>query len=130
MPKETIRSDDSTFAFQVCWGQDGGAVQVGAVTADGSPLLDAMCGQLPLLAQIGERIVTAFGIELQEELDLHPTARYQHVGRRVLDEIFEAIRGSEGSYEGVWSFLRDRRDVNRAIAVLRRARDVAFGRDQ
>lgn len=124
MPKETIHDETGVYDVRVGWQPDG-YVQVGVETAAGVSLVSMLYGDAPALTRIGVEVAKQIGA--QEPKDSDTAASW---GRGILN-IVEASQVSPGSpsYTGVWSTL-DRGGCNRLIKAVRRARDVAFGRDE
>jgi len=115
MPAEKIYSTNQSGAYvRVAWGSDGSDVQVAS-------LLDSAEGADIILRYVNEWLKAA-------GLDEVP-------GREELDKLI-ASRTPEGEYlhkigfEGFHVFVDDRREVNRLVKSIRRARDDSMGSDE
>lgn len=100
--------------LRVAWGHDNGYIQVAA-------LFEPLHGSDVIIRTVNEWL-TAAG------LDKIP-------GREELSKLIEQKAGPDEiqfgvAFDGFHVSLDDRRDINRLIAVARRARDSAFGRDE
>lgn len=155
MPKETITPTHNTRedrtgnwvpypAVEVSWMRDLGHVGIGVTTPaeqDGQyHLIDVLYGDPDSREKIGRAVWSALrrrladvGIlahdgdisELASAETLDPDTAAA-VGREVLD----AVTGSSMGYQGYFTSLTERRDLNHLIRQLKRARDGAFGRDE
>lgn len=124
MPSEKIQSrpgfpgqeEQETPCVRVGWGVEYGDVQVGS-------LFDRAHGAEVVLGIVNEWLAAA-GVPLvpgREEL-------VRLIGENAAPESIPAQFGV--GFEGFHTTLSHRGDVNRLIALLRRARDGAFGRDE
>lgn len=125
MPREMIPTTCEPFHPKIGWGV-GGAVQVGVEGDDGRSLFWMLLGQADTLAAIGASVRA-----IAAEMTAPPVAATdESIGRRLVDALdVLTVESHRGSYQGVWAWL-DRAGCNRMIAVIRRARDATFGRDE
>lgn len=128
MPRTTVGCEGK-YNIQIGWKAEG-HVQLGVETLEGHALIDFMYGGIPTLGKIGEAISRAHALELPKGLKKDEIqVEYTRRGRAVLDTVRAAGFDGDGHYTGTWASL-DRNGCNQLIQNLRRARDVAFGKDQ
>lgn len=108
MPAETIHGDTLPIDVKVAWGAALESVQVASLH-DG--------GAKPMIAIINEWL-TAAGL---------PIIDYAELQSKLAGSQFD---GAMASFDGWYATFTERSKVNRMIAVLRRARDHAFGKDE
>lgn len=101
---------------KVSWGTDHGYVQVAS-------LFDRAHGAQVVLDEVNGWLRAAGLPEVPGREELQKLA-VAHAGA-------ESIVGQFGvGFEGFWTSLDERHDVNRLIQTLKRARDGAFGKDE
>lgn len=135
MPREMINGQDGRFNLHVGWSPDQD-VQIGIETVDGSSLLMALYGSRDSLERVGRRAIEAgWQAEIPDERGGSAAAgdAYRAVGLKILSVVEGApLGGPEPAgdvWTGIWTTLT-RFGCNRAIKMVRRGRDVAFGRDE
>lgn len=108
MPAETIHGDNTPIDVRVAWGQSSEYVQVASLHDKG---FDAML------------VIVNGWLEAANM----PTIDKMELQKGLAGTNFE---GAVACFDGWHATLAERAAVNRLIAVLRRARDQAFGRDE
>lgn len=108
MPTELIYGDAMPIDVHVLWGAASEHVQIASVHEEGAK---------PAIIMVNEWL-TAAGM---------PTIDYAELQSKLVGSQFEQ---SAASFTGWYATLHDRAKVNRLIAVLRRARDHSFGKDE
>lgn len=130
MPKENIVSHDgSPFQTAVGWSKDH-EVQVAVQVSDtDTTLLDILYGNLPAQEDIGASLVQwVIDNPLEDpQTTLEDLTAIQELGALVLSWVEQSRMPQER--DGVWANL-SRRACNDMIRLLRKARDVAYGRDE
>ena len=108
MPSETIHGSTMPIDVTIAWGAGAEHVQVASVHDDGAKAMIVIVNQW----------LEAAGI---------PTIDYPMLQVKLAGSQFD---GAPASFGGWHATFTQRHQVNRAIAVLRRARDHAFGKDE
>jgi hypothetical protein len=106
VPKEKIYDSATLFDVEVGWNAEAEYVQVGIGTHDGRSIAEFLAGQ-----------------EEQATPEDSPQVQRSRVGMPNPDAT------APPSFTSLWATL-DRRQINRLIWALRRARDAAYGRDE
>lgn len=109
MPRETICGQTMPIDIEVAWGARSEYVQIGSVHNEGQTAGFIIINEW--LAKAGMPVIDV--AELRRKLDEHDSTR----------AVFSVPHGWHATFT-------ERSDVNRMIAVLRRARDHAFGKDE
>jgi hypothetical protein len=123
MPKEHISSSGGNFDVEVLWGKGeesgGQEVRVGVTTKNfDKSLVDQLYGDPETLARIGRAVLDANLSDLST----------RDVGARILGIVSSGGHGPrEFGYNSVFSVL-NWPELNRVIRVLKRGRDMAFGK--
>lgn len=105
MPSERIHGANMPADVRIAWGADSGQIQVASVVENGM-----------------DRIINIVNEWLSE-------AGSTPINTEELRQALYA-KGHLPAFDGWHVTLEHRFDVNRMIAVLRRARDHAFGKDE
>ena len=108
MPTETIHGSTMPIDVKVLWGAASEHVQVASLHDQGTR---------NMLVVINEWLTAA---------DM-PTIDYGQLQAKLAGSQFD---GAMASFDGWHATFTERSQVNRMIAVLRRARDHAFGKDE
>jgi len=108
MPRETIHGDAMPIDVEIAWGAGSEYVQVASVHDEGTR---------SMIAIVNEWLIAA-------NMD---TIDYATLQSKLVGSQFD---GAMATFNGWHATLNDRAKVNRMIAVLRRARDHAFGKDE
>jgi hypothetical protein len=108
MPKETIHGDSMPIDVEIAWGAGSEYVQVASVHDEGARSMIAIVNEW--LEAAGMNVID------------YPMLQVKLTGTQ--------FEGSPAVFGGWHATLNDRAKVNRMIAVLRRARDHAFGKDE
>lgn len=120
MPRETVAAND-TFIVSVGWTRDHDA-QVAIQMADPDRTIADLLfgGEGGYLGDIG--------LSLHQQLDGSDAISVEHVelGQMVLNALKNARHFVER--DGLWATL-SRREINEMIQSLRKARDIAYGKD-
>ena len=140
MPRETIHTGlPDPFVLTIGWERDAQVVQVGIRTADGDSagtpgqhhIIDEVYGDVPTRTRIGALLIDRLQADLpgfMNPVDFKSSdeqAEYlADLGRMVLD----SVTGSDPFGTSIWATMT-RDGINRAVRLLRRARDAAFGAD-
>ena len=108
MPAETIHGDGMPMDVRISWGASSEYVQVASVHDEGTRSMLVMVNQWLEAAQM-------------------PTIDYAQLQSKLVGTQFD---GALASFDGWHATFNERSKVNKMIAVLRRARDHAFGKDE
>jgi len=108
MPAETIHGDGMPIDVKILWGAGSEYVQVAAVHDEGTRSMLVVVNQWLEAAKM-------------------PPIDYAELPSKLVGSQFD---GAMASYDGWHATFNERAKVNRMIAVLRRARDHAFGKDE
>lgn len=108
MPTETIHGDDMPMDVKISWGAGSEYVQVASVHDDGTRNMLVIVNQWLEAAKM-------------------PTIDYAELQAKLVGSQFD---GAMASFDGWHATFSERSKINRMIAVLRRARDHAFGKDE
>lgn len=108
MPTELIHGDSMPIDVHILWGAAAEHVQIGSVHEEGVK---------PAIIMVNEWLAAA-------EM---PTIDYAELQTKLAGTSFD---GATAAFNGWYATLGNRSKVNRLIAVLRRARDHAFGKDE
>lgn len=108
MPAETIHGDSMPIDVRVSWGAAMECVQVATVHDEGTRNMLVIVNEWLEAAQM-------------------PTIDYAQLQSKLAGTRFD---GALASFDGWHATFNERSKVNRMIAVLRRARDHAFGKDE
>lgn len=106
-----------------------GTVGIGIEGTDGRSLVDTLYAEHA--TEIGR--ILRERLKADRSLDVHDgyqNANAQHVLDAELGRIaLDAVTGSTGDYAGYWTWF-ERPQTNRLIRLLRKARDITFGKDE
>lgn len=128
MPREQVIGEGGPFDVAIGWSAD--TVQVGVTTSDGRSLVTLLYGDPQARIRIAEAVCHRLGVPAPTADDSVMQAEWRAaLGRELLD-IVEANSDGGISYTSVHATFTRRQGVNDLIRFLRRARDVAFGKDQ
>jgi len=105
MPAETIHGSFGPSDVRIAWGADSGQIQVASLMQNGMDVVIHMVNEW--LNEAGSSPIDPAGL------------------RTALN-----AKGILPTFDGWHVTLEHRSEVNRMIAVLRRARDHAFGKDE
>jgi hypothetical protein len=108
MPAETIHGDALPIDVRISWGAALECVQVATVHDEGTRNTLVMVNEWLEAAKM-------------------PTIDYTELQSKLAGSRFD---GAMASFDGWHATLNERSKVNRMIAVLRRARDHSFGKDE
>lgn len=135
-PDGSVLTEPVPLEFQVTWGNDRADVRIGTTTQHGKALAWQLFGHDRGLFALGQMVqsiaVPVVGdgghphtSEQQEAFDQQIVDLCVQLGRDLLNAIDVEFGAIDGAYVGL-----DRRSVNAAIKLLRRARDGSFGKDE
>lgn len=108
MPAETIHGDAMPIDVRISWGAALECVQVASLHDQGTRSALVMVNEWLEAAKM-------------------PTIDYAELQSKLAGTQFD---GAMASFDGWHATFNERSKVNRMIAVLRRARDHAFGKDE
>lgn len=108
MPAETIHGDSMPIDVRISWGAAGEYIQVATVHDEGTRNMLTIVNQWLETAKM-------------------PIIDYAELQSKLAGSQFD---GAMASFDGWHATFDERSKVNRMIAVLRRARDHAFGKDE
>ena len=109
MPRETIHGNGMPIDVEVAWSGAGEYVQVASVHTEGHKPAFVIINEWLQAAEMPTIDVEALRLKMESQ---------------------PQTSGSFAVPHGWHATFENRRDINRMIAVLRRARDHAFGKDE
>lgn len=122
MPRETVYANIGPFNVEVGW-HEGSEVQV--ATTSKAHIVKALYNDTDtkkkLFDALSERGVVFAGSLAKDGPQRAPES--------IVDEILDILQDVGFNYNGLWSTL-NRQECNKTIALLRKARNKAYGQDQ
>lgn len=115
----------------VQYNRDHGTVGIGLEPRSAVPgvhFVDAIYGGVPSQTAIGKIFFNNRRQDFEEHIDFKSSDEEAEFFNQLGRDILDAVTGSS-SMDGLWTWL-DRPGVNRMVRILRKARDVTFGRDE
>lgn len=131
MQERISPSDDFTTDVVVQYTRDRALVGIGLEPQSNVPnahFVDAIYGGVPSQTVIGKIFFEKRRQDFQEHLDFQTSDDEAEFFNLLGRDILDSVTGSS-SLDGLWTQL-DRPGTNRLIRLLRKARDISFGRDE